>query len=141
MHDRATETCSVPDAEEDGMGMWIRVSRWIVVAIGIGTLLLAVGNLVTGGGSITDPVMSGGLVLGLLAIGAGVWTAESGTLQALVVWLGVVGILATLAIVRINVGDMQMRDVMVYIGIPTLVVLAAAVGVGVGRVRAGALGE
>jgi hypothetical protein len=126
--------------EEPRMGTWIRISQSIVTVIGIGSLLLAGGNLLTGGGSISDPVMPGGVVLGLLAIGAGVWTADSGTLRALVVWLGIIGILAALGIAWVNVGDMQTQDLLIYVGIPTLVVLAAVGGVATGRVRAGPLG-
>ena len=122
------------------MGFWIRVSRAIVMVIGAGALLIAGGNLLTGGGSISDPVMPGGVLLGVVAIGAAAWTEEPSALRAAVVWLGVIGIAATLAILWINVGDMQTRDLLVYVGIPTLVVVAAALGVAVGRARAGALG-
>lgn len=141
-------TCMIPrrmtrsetDTEEDGMGFWVRISRSIVMVIGAGALLLAGGNLVTGGGSITDPAMPGGVILGLLALGAGMWTTDTGSLRALVVWLGVFGILAALAIAWINAGEMQTRDLLVYVGIPTIVILAATIGVAVGRARAGALG-
>lgn len=122
------------------MSTWIRLSRAIVAVIGAGALLMAGGNLLTGGGSITDPVMPGGVILGLVAIGAAVWTEEPSALRAAVVWLGVIGIAATLLIVWANVGDMQTRDLLVYVGIPTLVVVVAALGVAVGRARAGALG-
>jgi hypothetical protein len=129
-----------PDTEGDGMDTWIRGSRSIVMVIGIGALLLAGGNVLTGGASITDPVMPGGMVLGLLAIGAGMWTTDGGSLRALVVWLGVAGILVALAVAWTNLGDMQTRDLLLYVGIPTLVVLTAAGGVAVGRARSGALG-
>jgi hypothetical protein len=122
------------------MGTWIRISQAIVTVVGIGALLLSVGNLLTGGGSITDPVMPGGIVLGLLAIGAGVWTADSGTLRAVIVWLGIIAILGAAAIAWVNVGDIRSGDLLIYVGIPTLVTLIAVAGVVTGRVRAGPLG-
>lgn len=123
------------------MQVWIRISRAIVMVIGVGSLLLAGGNLLTGGASIADPVMPGGVVLGLLAIGAAAWTTDPNTLRAAVVWLGAAGIAGALAIGWVNVGDMQTRDLLVYVGIPTAIVLLAGLGVAVGRVRAGALGD
>jgi hypothetical protein len=122
------------------MATWIRLSRSLVGVIGIGALLAAGGNLLTGGGSITDPVMPGGVVLGLAAIGAAAWTDAPEALRAGVVWLGVIGVAVALAIVWSNVGDMQIRDLLVYVGIPTLVVGAAVLGVAIGRFRAGAFG-
>lgn len=123
------------------MQVWIRISRAIVMVIGVGSLLLAGGNLLTGGASIADPVMPGGVALGLLAIGAAAWTTDPNTLRAAVVWLGAAGIASALAIGWVNVGDMQTRDLLVYVGIPTAIVLLAGLGVAVGRVRAGALGD
>ena len=122
------------------MRIWIRLSRAIVMVIGAGSLLLAGGNLLTGGASIADPVMPGGLILGLLAIGAAAWTMDTSTMRAAVVWLGVAGIACALAIGWVNTGDMQTRDLLVYVGVPTAIILLAALGVAVGRARAGALG-
>jgi hypothetical protein len=122
------------------LGFWIRISRSIVMVVGLGALLAAGGNLATGGGSITDPVMPGGVILGLLALGAGAWTTDPASLRAAVVWLGVLGIVGALGILWVNTGDMQTRDLLVYVGIPSAIVLLAAIGVAVGRVRAGALG-
>ena len=123
------------------MATLLTLSRAIVGILGVVALLLSVGNLTTGGASITDPVMPGGVVLGLLLVGAAAWTHDRGTLRAVVVWLGVAGLVAALAIAWINTGKMQTRDLLVYVGIPTLVMLLAALGVAVGRVRAGALGQ
>ena len=123
------------------MATWVTVSRAIVAVIGIGALLAAGGNLLTGGGSISDPVMPGGLALGLVALGAAAWTDAPDLPRALVVWAGVIGIVVGLSILFVNVGDMQTRDLLVYVGIPTAVMLLAAVGVAVGRVRAGPLGR
>lgn len=122
------------------MGAWIRASRAVVMVIGVVALLLAGGNLATGGGSLTDPVMPGGVLLGLLAVGAAAWTTDRNALRAVVVWLGVIGIVAGVVILWANTGDMATRDLYVYIGIPAAIVLVAAAGVAVGRVRAGALG-
>lgn len=122
------------------MGAWIRASRAVVMVIGVVALLLAGGNLATGGGSLTDPVMPGGVLLGLLAIGAAAWTTDRNALRAVVVWLGVIGIVAGVVMLWANTGDMATRDLYVYIGIPAAIVLVAAAGVAVGRVRAGALG-
>lgn len=123
------------------MSAWTRVSRSIVMVIGILALLTAGGNLVTGGGSISDPVMPGGVVLGLLLIGAAAWTEAPGAPRAAVVWLGVLGISVALAIAWVNLGDMQTRDLLLYVGIPTAIMALAVVGVAVARVRAGALGS
>lgn len=122
------------------MDPWIRVSRAIVLVIGLAALLLAGGNLLTGGGSLVDPVMPGGVLLGLLSLGAAAWTTDAHPLRAAVVWLGVTGIVAAVAIMWANTGDMAPRDLYVYIGIPAAIVLVAAAGVAVGRARAGALG-
>ncbi len=40
-----------------------------------------------------------------------------------------------------NTGQMQTRDLLVYVGIPTLIVLVAIAGVAAGRLRSGALGR
>lgn len=123
------------------MTLLVRMSRSIVMVIGVVALLLAGGNLATGGGSLTDPVMPGGVLLGLLAIGASAWTTDANVLRACVVWLGIIGIVAALVILWANTGDMQTRDLLVYVGIPTAVVLMAAIGVAVARTRAGVLGR
>jgi len=116
------------------------LARAIVAVLGAASLLLAAGNLVTGGGSISDPVMPGGIVLGLVALGAAFWTTAPGRFQAVVVWLGVLGIVVSAALFWVNAGDMQTRDLIVYIGIPTATVLAATALVAVARARSGALG-
>ncbi|HEX7224407.1 MAG TPA: hypothetical protein VF367_02350 [Candidatus Limnocylindria bacterium] len=123
------------------MGLWVRASRTIVLVIGVIALLLAGGNLLTGGGSLTDPVMPGGVILGLLALGAAAWTRDPNALRAAVVWLGVIGIVGAVAIMWVNTGEMATRDLFVYVGIPAAIVLLAAAGIAVGRVRAGAFGR
>ena len=118
----------------------VTLARAIIAVIGAVAFLLAAGNLLTGGGSISDPVMPGGIALGLVAIGAALWITAPGRFQAVVVWLGVLGIVATAALFWANAGDMQTRDLLVYIGIPTAIVLAAAAVVAVARARSGPLG-
>lgn len=122
------------------MSRMTTLARAIVAVLGAASLLLAAGNLVTGGGSISDPVMPGGIVLGLVALGAAFWTTAPGRFQAVVVWLGVLGIAVSAALFWVNAGDMQTRDLIVYIGIPTATVLAATALVAVARARSGALG-
>ena len=131
----------VRHTEEPQMGSTlVTLARAIIAVIGAVAFLLAAGNLLTGGGSISDPVMPGGIALGLVAIGAAFWTTAPGRFQAVVVWLGVLGIVATAALFWANAGDMQTRDLLVYIGIPTAIVLAAAAVVAVARARSGPLG-
>ena len=122
------------------LAFWVRISRSIVMVVGLGALLLAGGNLTTGGASITDPVMPGGVILALLALGAGLWTFEPSGLRAAVVWLGVAGIVGALGIIWVRAGGMHPSDRLIYVGIPTAILLLAAIGVAVGRVRAGAFG-
>jgi len=116
------------------------IARAIIAVLGGASLLLAGGNLMTGGGSISDPVMPGGIVLGLLAIGAAIWTTAPGRLQALVVWVGLLAIVITAAVFWSNLGDMQTRDLLVYVGIPTALVLVAGALVAIARTRSGYLG-
>lgn len=123
------------------MSTWIRLSRGVVGIIGLGAVLIAGGNLLSGGGSLTDPVMPGGVALGLLAIGAAAWTFAPDAPRAATVWLGVLAMLAGIAIMWSNTGQMQTRDLLVYVGIPTLIVLVAIAGVAAGRLRSGALGR
>ena len=123
------------------MTLWITISRALVGVLGAVAVLVAAGNLVSGGGSIADPAMPGGLVMGLLALGAATWTTSSVPLRAVVVWLGVSGILAVLAVLWLNVGDVQTRDLLVYVGIPTAVALSATAGIAVGRWRSGVFGR
>lgn len=122
------------------MTLWIAASRGLIGVLGVVAVLLAAGNLVTGGGSITDPAMPGGIVVGLLTLGAAVWTTASGVWRAVVVWLGVLAIVAVLVLVWVNVGDIQLRDLLVYLGVPALIVLGATLGLVIGRWRAGPLG-
>ena len=116
------------------------IARATIAVLGGASLLLAGGNLMTGGGSISDPVMPGGIVLGLLAIGAAIWTTAPGRLQALVVWVGLLAIVITAAVFWANLGDMQTRDLLVYVGIPTALVLVAGALVAIARTRSGYLG-
>ena len=119
---------------------WIRLSRGVLGIIGLGALLIAGGSLLSGGGSLSDPVMPGGVALGLLAIGSAAWTFAPDAPRAVVVWIGLLAVAAAIVIVWINTGAMQTRDLLVYVGIPTAVVIFAIAGVAAGRLRSGALG-
>jgi hypothetical protein len=119
----------------------LTVSRAILVIVGAASLLLAGGNLITGGGSITDPVMPFGLLFGLVTIGAAVWTTAPQRWRAVIVWLGILGILAAFVVFVVSIGDAAIRDVLIYFGIPATIVLVATAFVGVARARAGALGS
>jgi hypothetical protein len=122
------------------MTLWITISRAIVGVVGIAAVLATVGNLVSGGGALTDPAMSGGLVVGLLALGAAAWTTSTAFPRAVVVWLGVIAIIIALVAVWANIGTVQIQDLLVYVGVPTVVAVLATLGIAVGRWRAGALG-
>jgi hypothetical protein len=122
------------------MSTLVTISRVIVAVVGAIALLLAAGNLVTGGGSITDPVFPLGLLFGLVTLGAAIWTSAPQRWQAAVVWLGIVAIAAAFFAFLLSIGDAALRDVLVYFGIPATIVLVATVLVAMARVRAGALG-
>ena len=81
-----------------------------------------------------------GPVLGLLALGAAAWTTEPGTVRAVVVWLGLLAVAGAAVILLVNASPMQTRDLIVYVGIPTAIVLLACLVVARARVKAGALG-
>ena len=121
--------------------MLITISRSIVAVVGVAALLLAGGNLATGGASITDPVMPLGLLLGLLAVGAAAWTTAPERWRALIVWLGVVAIVVAFAGFAISLGDAAIRDVLIYFGIPAGIVLIATLAIAAARWRAGPLGS
>jgi hypothetical protein len=123
-------------------GSWFVVlGRAVFLLIGAGALVMAVGGL-TGGESITDPVFPAGLALGVLAIAAAALaTAETGW-QAVLVWLGIaavvggVAVFAGIILLDPDVGTNVYGPVLV----PSVLILAAAAGVALGRMRAGPLG-
>ena len=123
------------------MSTLITISRSIVAVVGVAALLLAGGNLATGGAPITDPVMPLGLLLGLLAVGAAAWTGAPERWRAVVVWLGVAAIILASAGFASSLGDAAIRDVLVYFGIPAAIVLLATLVIGAARWRAGPLGS
>jgi hypothetical protein len=123
------------------MSIVVIISRSIVATVGAAALLLAGGNLITGGGSMTDPVMPFGLLLGALTLGAAAWTTAPERWRAVIVWLGVLGVLATFTMFMLNLGQAALRDVLVYFGIPAAIVLAATAILALARARAGALGN
>ena len=121
------------------MSTLITISRAIVAVVGAIALLLAAGNLATGGGSIADPVFPLGLLFGVATLGAAIWTTDPQRWRAVVVWPAS-SPSARCSSRSVQHGDAALRDVLVYFGIPATIVLAAAVLVAVTRVRAGALG-
>ena len=103
-------------------------------------LFFAVANLVTGGIPIADPALPGGLAFGASTLGAALWTTAPERWRAVVVWLGIIAVGIAIAVGVINFGDAALRDVLVYFGIPAAIVALAAIGVAIGRLRAGPLG-
>lgn len=121
--------------------MLLLISRGVLGLVGAIALLLAVVNLLTGGIPVADPVLPAGLAFGTLTLGAALWTTAPERWRALVVWLGVIAVGAAMAVFLVNMGGAALRDVLVYFGIPAAIVAVAALGVALGRVRAGALGN
>jgi hypothetical protein len=118
----------------------LTISRAIVMLVGAGALLMAIGGL-TSGESLTDPVFPGGLALGALALAAAAWVEAAGSLRAILVWLGLAGLLITIAIIGAIALQTPSPDVLALFAIPSIVVLAAAVRMAFARVAAGALGR
>ena len=121
------------------MATWLRISRGILTLVGAIPLLSSIGTLTSG--SNVDIVLILGPLFGLAVLGAAWWTTARGLIRALVVWLGVAAVAIGAVVLFANAGPMQTRDLIVYVGIPTLIVLLATVTVAVARVRAGALGS
>jgi hypothetical protein len=124
------------------MGSWfVNLGRAAFVVIGAGALLMAIGNLASGN-SITDPVFPLGIGLGIVAIAAGLLTTAPAAWQALIVWLGIAAMVAAVAVFAgIILLDPDVgSDVYAPVLVPSVVVLAAAAGVALGRMRAGSLG-
>jgi len=124
-------------------GSWfVRLGRAVFLVLGAGALVMSIGGL-TGGASITDPVFPAGLALGVLAIAAGAWTLSAASWQAALVWLGVAAVVGGVAyfagfvLLDPDIGSNVYAPVLV----PSVLILAAASGVALGRMRAGALGS
>ena len=122
------------------MTILLRVARAVLWVVGGIALLLVIGNLATGGASITDPVFPLGFVFGALVVGAATWATAPERWRAVVVWLGVVAIGAAFVGFLTSVGDAALRDVLIYFGIPAAIVLASTAIVVAGRIRAGPFG-
>ena len=120
---------------------FVTLGRAVFFIIGAGALVMALGGL-TGGESITDPVFPAGIALGILALAAAALTSADGSWQAVLVWLGVaavvggVAVFAGIILLDPDVG----ADVYGPVLVPSVLILAAAAGVALGRMRAGALG-
>ena len=115
-----------------------RISRGILTLIGALALITSLSTMTSG--SNIDLAVAFGPVLGILAVGAAAWTTAPGAARAAVVWLGVLAVAGAAVILLVNAGPMQTRDLIVYVGIPTAIVLLACVVVAMARVRAGSLG-
>ncbi len=122
------------------MSTLVTISRAILAVVGAIAVLLAAGNLASGGGSITDPVFPLGLAFGLLTLGASIWTTAPQRWRAVVVWLGILAVGAALFGFVISFGDAALRDVLIYFGIPAAVVVVATILVAFARARAGVMG-
>jgi len=118
----------------------LTLARALFAVVGIGALLMAIGNL-TSGQSLSDPVMPGGLALGGLMVGAAAWVDAPGRIQAAVVWLGIGGAIVAIVIFASFVVGTPSADVVALVGIPSLLILAGSGRLAVGRVAAGALGR
>jgi hypothetical protein len=123
------------------MSTLVTISRAIIAVVGVIAVLLAGGNLASGGGSITDPVFPLGLLFGLLTLGAAAWTTAPQRWRAVVVWLGVLAIASALFGFVLSFGDAALRDVLIYFGVPAAVVIIATAFLAVARSRAGPLGH
>jgi hypothetical protein len=115
-----------------------KISRGILTLIGALALITSLSTMTSG--SNIDLTVALGPVLGILALGAAAWTTAPGTLRAVVVWLGVLAVAGAAVILLANAGPMQTRDLLLYVGVPTAIVLVACLVVAMARVRAGALG-
>ena len=120
------------------MGLWLTISRGILALLGVVALVSSIGTLTSG--SSVDIVLPAGPLIGLVVLGAAVWTTAPGLLRAVVAWLGILTVAVGAVVLLANAGPMQTRDLIVYVGIPTLIVLLATLALAVPRVRAGPLG-
>lgn len=118
----------------------LSLSRSVFTLVGIGAVLMAGSNLASGA-SLTDPVMPGGLALGGLVLGAAAWVEAPDRIRALVAWLGIAGVIVAIAIVASHALRTPSADVLALVGIPSLLILAAAARLGVARAARGALGD
>jgi hypothetical protein len=120
---------------------FVILGRGVFFIVGAGALVMALGG-VTGGESITDPVFPAGLALGILAIAAAALTSADAGWQAVLVWLGIaavvggVAVFAGIILLDPDIGTNVYGPVLV----PSVLILAAAADVALGRMRAGALG-
>jgi hypothetical protein len=120
------------------MRVWLTISRGILGLSGALAALLSITTMSSG--SPAEPIHPIGLALGLVLIGTAAWTTAPGAGRAIVVWVGVIAVGIAAGVVWSSSSGMRMRDQLVYIGLPLLVVVLAALTVARERVRAGAVG-
>lgn len=110
----------------------LNLARSLVAVIGGGALLMAVTGLLNGE-ELTDPVFPAGLVLGVLAVGAAAWVVAPGTVQAIITWLGLLGLVVTIVIFGTMAFRTPSPDVLALFLIPAALVAAAVVRMAVAR--------
>ncbi|MBA3739956.1 MAG: hypothetical protein H0W98_02270 [Chloroflexi bacterium] len=115
------------------------LARALFAVIGIGAVLLAAGNLASGQ-SPTDLALSGGLVLGALMLGAAAWVEAPDRIRAIVVWFGIGGAIAAVAIFVYFALPLS-SNVIALIAIPSLLIMAAGARLAFARVATGAFGR
>lgn len=115
------------------------MARGVFALVGIGAILMAASNL-SSGQSLSDPVFPAAIGLGAMALGAARWVEAPQPLAAVATWLGIAAMGVALAVFWGFLLPTTSLDVVALAGVPTLILAAAGVRLGVARRRAGALG-
>jgi hypothetical protein len=114
-------------------------ARGIFGLVGIGAIVMAASNL-SSGQSLADPVFPAGIAMGLLAIGAARWVDAPQPLAAIATWLGILAVAVALVIFWSFLLRTPSLDAIALAGVPTLILLAAAMALVVVRLRTGPFG-
>ena len=117
----------------------LTLARALFALVGAGILAMAISNLASGQ-SLSDPVFPAGIALGVVMLGAAAWVQAAGRAQALVVWLGLVGVAITLVVGAGLVLRTPSPDVLALAAVPTLIMVAGGVRLAMARVAARAFG-
>jgi hypothetical protein len=109
--------------------IWLQLARnWYGLVGGV-TLLMTAGHVwgaLAGGSRLDPPVVAGGLGVGALALVAAIWVPTEDRLKSAAVWLGIVGVAVGCLIALWIAVTSAGTDAVIFVGIPTLVALAAA---------------